>query len=62
MTKIGNNYYTAGDVCCGVLMVMGTIVAVAFLACLAVGIIVFTYNVVTGKMVSTPTYEVQEVE
>lgn len=61
MIKIGNDYYTAGNVCCGVLMVAATIVAITFLACVTVGIIVFTYNVVTGKMVNTPTYEVQEV-
>lgn len=62
MIKIGDDYYTAGDICCGILMVMGTIVAVAFLACLSVGIIVFTYDVVTGKLVDTSTCEIQEVK
>lgn len=62
MIKIGDDYYDASDICWGILMVMGTIVAVAFLACLAVGIIVFTYDVITGKLVDTPPCEVQEVE
>lgn len=62
MIKIGDDYYTTGDICCGILMAMGTIAVVAFLACLAVGIIVFTYNVVTGKLVNTSTCEIQEVE
>lgn len=62
MIKIGDDYYDASDICCGTLMVVGTIVAVVFLACVAVGIIVFTYNAITGELADTPTCEVQEVE